>query len=375
MPIYAYKGIDAAGKKVNGNIDGENIKAARAKLRKMNIFPTDLTEAGQGGVASISGGINFSRLFQRVKVQEVANMTRQLSTLISANIPLVDAIAALVDQVENPLLKETLSKIKEKVTEGSRLADAMKAYPNIFSDLFTNMIAAGEASGALDTVLVRLADITESQAKLQSKIKGALTYPVVMAFVGVTLMGFLMVSVVPKITKIFEDTKATLPLPTRVLVAVSHFMQNYWYIPVLMIPFIIYAFNRYKKTPKGRLFLDNLSLKMPIFGEMLRMVAISRFCRTMSTMLASGVQLLTAMDIVKNIVDNSVLTQVIEETKNSVKEGESIAEPLKRSGQFPPIVTQMISVGEKTGQLETMLERVADNYDLQVDTKVSTLTT
>lgn len=373
MPIYAYKGIDAAGKKVTGTVDGENLKVARAKLRKMNVFPTDVAEAGQK--VSMGGDINISRFFQRVKPQDIANMTRQLSTLINANIPLVDALAALVDQVENPLLKETLSKIREKVTEGGRLADALRSYPKIFTELYTNMVAAGEASGALDTVLTRLADITESQAKLQSKVKGALTYPAVMAVVGVALMGFLLVSIVPKITKIFEDTKATLPLPTRVLVATSHFLSSYWYVAILFIVILFVAFNRYKKTEKGRLLIDKMMLKAPIFGEMFRMIAISRFCRTLSTMMASGVQLLTAMDIVKNIVENSVLTQVIEDTKNSVKEGESIAEPLKRSGQFPPIVTQMITIGEKTGELEVMLERVADNYDLLVDTKVSTLTT
>jgi len=375
MPIYSYKGIDAAGKKVGGTIDGENVKAARAKLRRLNVFPTDVEEAGQTAGISLKGGIQIAKYFQRVKVQDLANMTRQLSTLVAANIPLVDSLTALVDQVENPLLKETLSKIRERVTEGTRLADAMRGYPDIFSELYTNMIAAGEASGALETVLTRLAEITESQARLKSKVMGALTYPIVMATVGLLLMGFLLVTVVPKITKIFEDTKATLPLPTKVLVAVSSFLQSYWYVVLLLIPVAIYLFRRFKKSERGTELIDRYTLKAPIFGEMFRMIAISRFCRTLATMMASGVQLLTAMDIVKNIVQNSVLTKVIEDTKNSVKEGESIAEPLKRSGQFPPIVTQMIAIGEKTGELETMLERIADNYEQQVDTKVSTLTT
>jgi general secretion pathway protein F len=375
MPIYSYKGIDAAGKKVAGTVDGENVKAARARLRKLNVFPTDVSEAGQKKGISLGGEINILKMFQRVRAPELANMTRQLAVLVAANIPLVDSLTALVEQVENPLLKETLSKIRERVTEGGRLADSMRSYPKIFSELYTNMIAAGEASGALETVLKRLADITEKQAQLQSKVKGALTYPIVMAIVGMLLMGFLLVTVVPKITKIFEDTKATLPLPTRVLVAVSHFLSSYWYVVILLIPILAYAYNRFKKSEKGTNYIDRMKLKAPIFGQIFRMLAISRFCRTLATMMASGVQLLTAMDIVKNIVENSILTKVIEETKNSVKEGESIAEPLRRSGQFPPIVTQMISIGEKTGELETMLERVADNYEQLVDTKVSTLTT
>jgi len=366
--------MDAAGKKTSGIVDAENVKAARAKLRRMNVFPTDVVEGGGGG-KGIAGSQKLGKLLQRVKVQDISNMTRQLSTLISANIPLVDSLTALVDQVENPKLRGVLSQVRERVTEGARLADALRAHPDVFNDLYINMIAAGEASGSLDTVLKRLAEFTEGQAKLRSKVVGALTYPIVMAFVGVALMGFLLVSVVPKITKIFEDSKATLPLPTKVLVATSHFLSSYWYLVIFLIPLAVFGFKKFKASKKGTLMLDKFTLRAPIFGEMFRMIAISRFCRTLATMLASGVQLLSAMDIVKNIVQNSVLTQVIEDTKLSVKEGESIAEPLRRSGQFPPIVTQMIAIGEKTGELERMLERIADNYEQQVDTKVSTLTT
>ncbi len=373
MPVFSYKGIDAAGKKVSGIVDSENLKAARAKLRKSNIFPTDVKEGSVGGGGG--GALSFSRYFKKVKVGDLANMTRQLSTLINANIPLVDALGALVEQIENPVLKPALSEIRERVREGSRLADAMRQHPRIFADLYLNMVSAGEVSGALDTVLLRLADFTEGQAKLQSKVKGALTYPVVMGVVGAALMSFLLVFVVPKITKIFEDTKAVLPLPTRILVGVSNFVQNYWYLIILAVIGITYGIKRYKNKPNGRKFFDKMSLKMPIFGEMFRMIAISRFCRTLSTLLKAGVQLMPSLDIVKGIVNNVILTEVIEETRISVKEGESIAEPLRRSGQFPPLVTHMIAIGEKTGELETMLEKVANTYDDQVDTKVSTLTT
>lgn len=374
MPVYSYKGMDAAGKKTAGIIDAENVKAARLKLRRLNIFTTDVSEGGSSG-KGIAGSQRLGKIFQRVKVQDISNMTRQLSTLISANIPLVDCLTALVDQVENPKLRGVLSQVRERVTEGARLADALRAHPDTFNDLYINMISAGEASGSLDTVLKRLAEFTEGQAKLRSKVIGALTYPIVMAFVGVTLMGFLLVSVVPKVTKIFEDSKATLPLPTQLLVSTSHFLESYWYLVLLMIPFLIFGFKKFKSSPRGTYMIDKFTLRAPIFGEMFRMIAIARFCRTLATMLASGVQLLSAMDIVKNIVQNSLLTKVIEDAKLSIKEGESIAEPLRRSGQFPPIVTQMIAIGEKTGELEKMLERVADSYEQQVDTKVSTLTT
>lgn len=375
MAVFSYKGMDAAGKKVSGIIDAENLKSARAKLRKVNVFPTEVNEGGRKDGVSVSGGFSIRKFFGKPKVSDVANMTRQLSTLINANIPLVDALSALVEQIEQPVLRSALSEIREKVREGARLADAMRSYPNIFGDLFINMVHAGEISGALDTVLLRLADFTEGQARLNSKVKGALTYPLVMGIVGVALMGFLLVFVVPKIVKIFEDTKATLPLPTRVLVGLSGFVQNYWYLVILAGIGLYFAFKKYKAKPKGRRFLDKMSLKVPIFGDMFRMIAVSRFCRTLSTLMAAGVQLMPSLDIVKGIVDNMILSEVIEETRTSVKEGESIAEPLKRSGQFPPLVTHMIAIGEKTGELETMLEKVANTYDDQVNTKVSTLTT
>lgn len=377
MAVFAYKGIDSVGKKVSGIIDADNLKAARAKLRKSKIFPTDVNEGGRGGGGGISlgGGINLKKIFEKVKVTDVANMTRQLSTLLNANVPLVDALTALVEQIDHTKLKSAVSEIKEKVKEGSRLADAMRAYPDIFSGLYLNMVRAGEISGALDVVLLRLADFTESQARLNSKVKGALTYPVIMALVGMALMGFLLVFVVPKIVKIFEDTKATLPLPTKILVGVSGFLSSYWYLVIIFLIGGFFLFRRWKNTPKGRYKIDRYSLKAPIFGEMFRMVAIGRFCRTLATLIRSGVQLMPSLDIVKGIVNNVILEDIIENTRNSVKEGESIAEPLRKSGEFPPLVTHMIRIGEKTGALEDMLERVADNYEEQVDIKVSTLTT
>ncbi len=380
MPNFAYKGIDAKGKTAGGVIDAESEKAARVKLRKIGIFPTEVgvegvKKKGGGGGLSLSRDIDLGKYFQKISGKDLAIMTRQMSTLVGAHIPIVDTLSALIEQSQNPKLKTVLSTVKEQVMQGAKLSDAFAQHPKVFSGIYIAMIGAGEAAGAMEIVLLRLAELTEKQAALKSKIIGALMYPLIMALVGIALMGFLLVYVVPKVTKIFEDTKATLPLPTKVLIAISHTLSSYWYIVIAVVALIAYGFRRWLKTKKGRLMFDKFSLKMPIFGKLFQLVAVSRFARTLSTMLGSGVQLLKAMDIVKNVVENTLLIETIENTRTSVREGESIAEPLKRSGHFPPLVTHMISIGEKTGELEKMLIRVADSYDQQVDNMVGTLTT
>ena len=378
MPVFEYSGIDQVRKKAAGIIEAENEKAARIKLRKMGVFPQSLTlEGGARKKITLGSNVDFTAITQRIKVQDIASMTRQLATLVNANIPLVESLSALVDQVENPKLRKILTQVKEKVTEGMKLSDAMRAHPKVFTDLFINMINAGENSGALDVVLVRLADFTESQARLQSKVIGAMIYPAIMSVVGVALMIMLVVFVVPKITQIFDDVKATLPLPTRILMWVSNALTTGWVVLLIlaMIPLIIYGIRRWLNTPKGRESYDKMMLKVPLFGKLNRMIAISRFSRTLSTLLSSGVPLLTALDIVSHVVSNSIIRRVILETRTSVQEGGAVSDMLKKSGQFPPIVTHMIAIGEKTGGLEKMLERVAEAYDTQVDNTVSTLTT
>lgn len=371
--------MSAQGKSAAGVIDAESEKAARVKLRKIGIFPTQVGLEGargkKGGGFRLNADIDLGKYLQRVSVKDLATMTRQMSTLIAANIPIVETLSALVEQTENPKLKSVLGAVKENVMQGGRLSDSLAAHPKIFGTIYIAMVGAGEAAGALDVVLQRLAELTEKQAALKSKILGALMYPIIMGGVGVLLCSFLVIYVVPKVTKIFEDTKATLPLPTKFLIFVSGTLQNYWYVVILVVIVIVYGFRRWLKTTKGRYLYDKMSLKLPIFGKLFKLVAVSRFSRTLATMLASGVQLLKAMEIVKNVVENEVLMQTIETTRTSVKEGESIAEPLKRSGYFPSLVTHMIAIGEKTGELETMLTRVADSYDQQVDNMVGTLTT
>ncbi len=375
MAVYSYKGINDKGKNTTGSIDAENEKAARAKLRKMGVYPTGISLGGSIGAAKIgmSANVDFAKMFNRIKLADIALMTRQLSTLLAAHVPLVDSLAAMGEQVANEKLRNIISEMRQKVVEGSKLSDAMRAYPKVFGNMYINMVNAGENSGSLDIVLARLADFTESQQKIKSRISGAMIYPIIMGVVAVLLMFVLLTFMVPKMTSIFKSQKLELPLPTKVLIFFSELLSNYWYLIFAAIGVGIYFILRWFKTPNGREWRDGMLLKMPVFGNLIRLSAISRFARTLSTLLASGVQMLAAMDIVKNVVSNVVLEKSIEVTRNSVKEGESIAEPLKRSGHFPPLVTHMISIGEKTGSLETMLERVADSYDSQVDNAVSTL--
>jgi len=376
MPVFEYVGIDSKGKRAQGTVDGDNERAVRQKLRRMGIFPTSLgLEGAVGKKGGLSMNIDVSKYLQRVKQSEVALMTRQLSTLVGSSIPLVDALNALVEQITNPKLRGIVSRVKDKVVEGSKLSDAMRGNPKIFGDLYVNMIAAGEGGGALDVVLMRLADFMEGQAKLRSKVISAMIYPAIMSFVGVALMVMLLVYVVPKVTKIFEDVDATLPLPTRILMSVSDMLSNYWYLFILLIPAAVYGIRRFLRTPNGKAWWDRKLLTLPLVGKINRLIIIARFSRTLATLLASGVPLLTALDIVKNIITNSRLKEVIENTRDQVREGSPVGETLKKSNEFPPLVTHMISIGERTGELEKMLVRIADTYDADVDNTLSTLTT
>jgi general secretion pathway protein F len=294
--------------------------------------------------------------------------------LVHAGIPLVEALNALVEQVEHDRLKRILSDVKQRVNEGASLADALAIHARVFTTLYVNMIRAGESSGALDVVLVRLADFTESQARLRSKVLGALTYPAAMGVVGSAIMLVLFAVVIPKITKIFEDTQVVLPWTTKLLIGFSSFVSNWWWALVLLAAAGVWGFLRWKDTPDGRGRWDRFKLTVPVFGRLIRTIAIGRFSRTLATLLKSGVPLLAAMDIVKNIVGNVRLAEVIEQARQAIQEGESIAAPLKRSGEFPPLVHHMVAIGERSGSLEEMLGNVADAYEDQVNTTVGALT-
>lgn len=372
MPVFEYKGLTADGKDTKGFIDAENLQNAKVKLRRSGVFPIEISEeTTKKAAGEASGTRNFLR---RVKKQEVTVFTRQLATLLYAGLPLMESLSAVIDHVDDPLLKRSITGIREDVREGTSLADAMREYPKIFSSLYTNMIQAGEASGALDVVLARLADFQESQVRLRNKLWAAMTYPILMLFIGMGVLAFLFSFVIPQVTKVFEDTGQALPLPTLVLISISNFFRAYWWVLASIIIVIAILVSKYIKTQQGKETYDKISLKVPMFGKLIKLIAVSRFARTLSTLLASGVPLITSMEIVKAVVNNTVLSKILEDAKNRVREGESLSEPLRRSGVFPSMVIQMITVGERSGELEGMLSKVAETFDNEVDTSVAGLT-
>ena len=374
MPVFEYKALSNTGKPVQGLKEAESPKALRAALKRDGVFLTEVLGEKQQQ-AQQAREVNVRRwVVGRVSADDLAITTRQLAVLVHAGIPLIDALNALVEQVEHERLKRVISDVKQRVNEGSSLADALAVHAKVFSTLYINMIRAGESSGALDVVLVRLADFTETQARLRSKVMGALTYPAAMGVVGGAIMLVLFTAVIPKITKIFEDTQVTLPLTTKILIGFSSFVSDFWWALLLLAGAAAWGFMRWKDSTAGRARWDRTKLTLPIFGRLIRTIAIGRFARTLATLLKSGVPLLAAMDIVKNIVGNVRLAEVIEQSRQAIQEGESIAAPLKRSGEFPPLVHHMVAIGERSGSLEEMLGNVADAYEDQVDTTVGALT-
>jgi len=435
MAVFEYRGILASsGKQVHGVRDADNAKVLRASLKREGILLTNAQEdvKARAGARKAGGGGGFS-LFNRVSVGDVAMMTRQLATLVTAGIPLVEAVGALIEQVEKLELKRVLTQVVDRLNEGSSLAKALEPHPRVFSNLYVSMVAAGEASGTLEGVLERLADFMENQSKLRGKVGAALAYPALMVLIGSALITVMMVVVVPKVTAIFESMDQALPWYTEALIAVSHLIASNqmlgFVVSTFTFTFTRSALRDYKESERGKHFMfvvlslvtggllvmcaflveslgayavgvvlglvaglgaawliayvgtvdgrvakDAFLLRLPVIGALVRMLAVSRFARTLATLLRSGVPLLKAMDIVKNVLDNGKLEKVIETAAGSIREGESIAGPLKRSGDFPPIVTHMIAVGERSGQLEQMLENVARAYDTQVETRVQALT-
>lgn len=371
MPIFEYKGLSKDGRNVKGTIDAENQRAARTKLKKDNIFVIDIKDKKKIDPKKKSG----PRATKTVGVKDLSLMTRQLATLIKANIPLVDALTAVSEQVENPTLSEALADCKNMVNEGSTLHKAMLKYPNVFTNIYVSMVEAGEMSGSLDVILMRLAEFTEAQADLRAKVSSAMTYPVIMLTVTFGLMAFLFIFLIPKMVTVFESApQLQLPWYTVALIDASQFAVNYWYLIIGSMLIVWLLFRNWKNTPAGKNQWDAISLKLPLIGPTVRMVAVSRFTRTLATLLNGGVPMLAAMDIVRNVVDNHVLAKAIDEARSNISEGESIAGPLKKSGQFPPIVIHMVNIGEKTGELENMLSQVSDAYDFQVKTKLEGLT-
>ncbi len=371
MPIFEYKGITKTGKNIKGIIDAENLRAARVKLKKDNVFVVDISDKKKGSQTK-KKKISYAA---GVTVQDLSLMTRQLATLIKANIPLVDALSAVSEQVENPTLAEAMADSKNSVNEGGQFHKALSKYPNIFSKTYICMCEAGEMSGSLDTILMRLADFTEAQAALKSKLSTAMTYPIIMMVVTTGLLAFLFTYLIPKMMVVFESNPdLVLPWYSKMVIDFSGILVNYWHVLLGVIVGGSFLFINWKRSQAGSEQWDAISLRLPFVGPLVRMVAVSRFTRTLGTLLTGGVPMLAALEIVRNVVDNHVISKAVEEARSNISEGEGISGPLKKSGQFPPIVIHMVTIGEKTGELEGMLTQVSDAYDFQVKNKLDALT-
>ena len=382
MPMYAYKGLATNGKALSGVRDAESPKLLRQLLRKDGVLVTSFELSRGGKLAKeanakrggLSKEVDLGGLLSGVKKTEIATFTRQMSTLLRAGIPLAESLGALVEQVSNMRLKTPISEVRTAVNEGQSFADALAKHPKLFDELYVAMVRAGEIAGNLDEVLTRLADFLENAQKLKSKIQGAMIYPMVMLIVGTGIMSVLMIKVIPEITSMFVQSGKTLPLNTRILIATSGFFGRYflWLLIGLIVGIILFV--RWKGSKEGKPTWHRIVLGMPVLGELVRTVNVGRFSRTLGTMLQSGVPMLRSLDTAKQIVGNVLIQQAIEDAKKAVTEGESLAATLKKSGQFPATMIHMTAVGERAGQLEQMLERVAITYESEVDVKLGRFT-
>lgn len=375
MPVYEYTALDRQGRKRRGIINAGSIASARQKLRDTQVFPIGLTEAESEEGEHRSVRRSLGSLFTKVRLGEVSVMTRQLSTLLGAGLPLVPSLSTLVSQTTHPEMKKTLAQIREDVNEGNSLTASMSRFPRIFPPFYINMIRAGEASGTLNLVLERLADFNERQQELRTKIRAALAYPILMSLIGSLVLFFLITFVIPNITDIFQEMHQTLPLITVLLIVVSGFFKSYWWIAatvaVLVFSSVHYVF---AKTTRGQYWWDRIKLNAPLFGAVHRKMAVARFSRTLGTLLQSGVPLLTAMEIVRNVVANRLIADDLQRASQEVEEGMSLSKSLAKSGIFPPMVIEMLSVGEHSGDLEPTLYRVADAYERETEAGVMMMT-
>lgn len=372
MPIYVYKGYDQkTGAVKKGRIEADSPKAARTKLKQRDkIIVSEIREE-----QSLDKVQNKRSIFaaRSVKMQDMAIMARQFATLANAHVPLDESLRALTDQVENKLLANTLQRVGELVKEGKSLAEAVSQFPGIFNRLFVNMIRAGESSGTLGLVLDRLADYTEKQVAARGQVVSAMTYPAVMILANVALIGYLILSLVPKLQKVFVSLKAPLPWYTQLIVNVSEWLQAFWFLLPIAGAAVFFGLRGWINSPGGRKKFDELVLKTPVFGDLILRIQVSRFTQTLSTLLASGVPIIRALEITKNIITNSVIAEVLEQAKITVQEGKNLGVTIEKSGRFPPLVTHMIMTGERTGRLEEMLGHVATAYEAEVTRKIESM--
>ncbi len=370
MAIFEYTGTDRGGNPVRATVEADTAKSARAKVKKNGVFLLSISEKGTERKSR-----SFSISGRAVNMSLLALTTRQFASLIKANIPLVEALNALVDQTDDLTLKGVLSDVRQQVNEGTSLRAALAAHPKVFPPIFVNMVESGEASGTLPLVLLRLADFMEYQVRLRGKVASAMAYPMLMMVMGGGIMLLLFTFVIPKIAAIFSSMNRALPWYTQMIMDISNFITGYWLLLLIGLFVLVYSFKRRISTPSGKAWLDRTILKFPIFGPLARMIAVSRFASTLSTLLTGGVPIVNAFTIVRAVVNNAPISEAIARAQENITEGQSIAEPLKRSGEFPQLLIHMISIGERTGELPQMLEMVAHNYEEQVNSRVTRLTT
>ncbi len=369
MPVYVWTGKDKNNKKKKGELDYPSEESVRAELLRRKITPTKIKLKPK----DLLGNIAF--LQPKVTQPDIILFCRQFSTMIDAGLPIIQCLDILYAQQENKTLKKILKEIKGSVESGSTFAEALRKYPKQFDDLFVNMIAAGEAGGILDEILRRLSTYMEKAAKLKARIKGGMIYPLVTIIIAVVVVTVIMVFVIPVFEEMFEGMGGTLPAPTKIVITLSRFMKSNIHYILGTVFLGVFALRRFYKTDKGRAFMDDFLLKLPVFGTLVRKAAVAKFTRTMGTMLSSGVAILDALEIVAKTAGNKTIENAVYETRSAIAEGRTMSEPLAESGVFPAMVCQMISVGESTGNLDAMLEKIADFYDEEVDQAVENLTT
>jgi len=374
MPVYEYEALLDSGRKNKGIIDAESEAAVRSRLRGEGKYPVKirLTRAKSGGSA-VSGRGRIT-LFERVKAAEIHVFTRQLATLLGAGIPLDYALSSIIDQAENESLKKVIAQLKESVSEGETLSRAMQQFGRLFPNMYVNMVRAGEASGALDIVLSRLADFGEKQEMLKAKLRAALVYPIFMAVIGTGILFILVTYIIPNITRVFDDMEQALPLPTTILISVSSFLQQYWWMILLGGVGALLVLRAAVRRKTGKYVWDMVKMKAPLFGIVIRKSIAARFSSTMESLLRSGVGIIDALEIVDKIIDNVHVSAVIERAVEDINKGRSMANALAGAAWFPPMYVQMVAVGETSGQLEEMLGKVADASERDVESAVLGMT-
>jgi type IV pilus assembly protein PilC len=367
MPIYKWEGKTLKGVIKKGEMEAATEGAIRIHLRQQNIIPTKISAKAKGITIPSPFG-------KRVPQRSIAIFTRQLATMIDAGLPLVQSLEILASQQDNKIFKGILREIREDVEGGSTFAGALKKHPNIFNDLYTNLVVAGEEGGILDNILNRLAAYIEKAEALKKKVKSALVYPSVIIAVAIGVVAILLVFVIPVFEQMFSSAGQQLPLPTLIVVVISKYVRKYAFIFIPAFILLIFLLRKYHQTENGKTVMDRMLLKAPVFGDLFRKIAVARFSRTLGTLVSSGVPILDGLNIVSKTAGNKVIETAILNARNSIREGETIAEPLSRSNIFPPMVIQMISVGESTGALDSMLTKIAEFYEDEVDVAVSNLT-